>query len=693
MPQLFPNGIQGLSDSKWAGRSGSAYRLVGIDYRTTPGLVTAHQKLTKDSSTTVTELCKVQLAVSDGSTLHFSSESGKIWREVSGTYTLVHTTVPTSGDAGCSGAEEYAGDILWFTEDYVHKIAVAGIGDTWSDVVQQNWGAFKNGIREHPSVQQNLAVFVGDGQDIAEIRTPTIDPDSPLSTSVSFGSSVLAFGVNWLVHSSTPYVFPEYVKADRHSAASTSSLTKSFTVDPGYDRLMVVLVAAWSTTGSFPASVSGVTFDGDALTSRGGGTGAINGSNDYGYSMYTFSSPDVKTGDVVATFDSSVSHGVVHIYQFNKGKQSGDIVSDREAGFIEPASTSLTVTAEDEATYATRMFFAMSQTSTHVHVNTEVLDETNSFGRDSASVHTTGTATLQTSTGFSLVAPEYINSLEPFEIDILVGTKADNGLNKSRVIRWDTISTSYVAEDQIDEDGVNAFIRDDNFVYVQAGSYGRFYFYNGEKLEPYFRLPGDWSPTKKAIVHRNAHAFHLGVPVFGLTNSTGNPALQGVYSFGRYSSDYNPSLSLDYPLSTGDFEGVEIGSILTRGADMWVAWKVGSSFGVDKLDWSNKYNGAYIETTQLTSGESRKNLKTFKEAWVDYASLPANTSLAIAYEKKHEGFTALTVVDNTINNQLTAKENVPEVAALRLKYTLTTNANNAPQLESFGFNAGLRGEK
>ena len=94
MPDIIYNDFRGISDSLWSGIVGSFYKMVGVDIHSNPGSVTVNQKLTKHSSTTITALCRVGLAVSDGSKLWFSYTDGKIWRESSGTYTLVYTTAP-----------------------------------------------------------------------------------------------------------------------------------------------------------------------------------------------------------------------------------------------------------------------------------------------------------------------------------------------------------------------------------------------------------------------------------------------------------------------------------------------------------------------------------------------------------------------------------------------------------------------
>jgi len=98
MTAIFPNGPQGLSDTKWSGVKGSCADIVGIDYRSTPGIFKAHQKLSKDSGVVIDELCKSSIDMPDGTTLWFSSESGKVWKEDNGTYTLEYTVDINAGD-------------------------------------------------------------------------------------------------------------------------------------------------------------------------------------------------------------------------------------------------------------------------------------------------------------------------------------------------------------------------------------------------------------------------------------------------------------------------------------------------------------------------------------------------------------------------------------------------------------------
>lgn len=920
MEPLFPNGIKGLSDSKWSGVLGSAFRLVGIDLHSSPGLIKVHQKLAKNSGATVDELCKHSLAVSDGSTLWFSAESGKVWRESAGVWTLKHTTVPTSGEAKCLGAHEFEHWVYWATESYLHRIHVDDIAGDWADFINENHAAFANGDDGfHPMLEQNLELFIGDKTNISKISPPTTADANPGETlSTTLGSSVKWLSAGFLVNPSGA-AFPTvrasareaYPTADtfsfnslvvggggaggsaytsRHGggggagefkatshtgvaegsyavtigaggvagalsgtsggsssigvlatalggggggrgevagvsgasggggggfnvggsgtagnnggngdpsnngagggggaggagsngsggdggaggAGSSSSisgssvtyaaggngggaggsggnggaggantgnggeggrsggtstggaggsgivvisyptgsmtatggtittsggntihtftssgtfaitratLSKPITVAPGHDKALFVIAAHYNNT-----DVSGVTFDGDAMSLVGSG-GAIVGGTYMRYALYSLADPGAKTGDVVVTWDDPTSDMLFHAFVCDGVDQASPVPSIHSAGITSSAAS---VTVDSTKDYQLRVALVMSAAATHTPDASQaaIQSGSNNFGNDSTSYLGTSTAGTLTETTFNIKAPERITTLFGFDIDALVGTKVE-GRNLARVLRWDTASESWSAEDVVEENGVNAFIRDDNYVYVQTGEFGKLFFYNGEKLEPFTRIPGEWSPSKRAVIHQGAVATHMGVPVFGLSNLAGDPALQGVYSFGSYSKDYPKVLDLSFPVSSGAFDGVSIGAVLAVGADLFAAWKDAGGAGVDKLDYSNKYASAYIETMMLSGPNDRGFLKTALEACAYYASLPASTGITFGYKKKYEaGYAALTPVTDSKLCSVKARASVPEVANLQLRFGFTASGNDAPEIEDFHY--------
>lgn len=458
--------LKGLADSKWSGIKGSVAACVGLDIHSTPGLIQVHQKLTKNSGTTVDAFCKVAVAASNGYSFWFSSTSGKIWARAStGTWTLAYTTVAGAGTHGCLGAEEYNGYIYWATQSRLHRVTIAGADDSWAaGAVSLDWATFEvTNASWHPMVIQDLTLFIGDGNQVALVDE------------------------------------------------------------------------------------NGV-FDGNAL--------------------------DIKT-------------------------------------------------------------------------------------------------------------PNQIKCMKAYGWDLLLGTYISDSI-PGEVVTWDTVSPSWDVADPIAEPGgINAFIQDDNYVYVNAGLAGNIYFFNGEKLEPYKRIPGTYSSTKYGSVHPNSVGCFRGIPIFGFSNGTGNPAPQGVYSLGSYSRDYAKVLDLSWVNSQGLTNSQEIGAVLVLGFNLMVAWKDDTNYGVDAIDYSAKYASAYFETRMLFQ-DKRDMVKTLAEVAAYYNSLPANTGITFSYSVNGAAYVAMTSVTDTDINAVKADLSVSGVGSLQIKVAFTVSTNDAPTMEALG---------
>ena len=460
MALIYAGKFGGLADSKYSGIEGSFYRCVGIDGHSTPGLLQVQQKLTKDSGATVDAFAQVAVAASNGYSFWFSSTTGKIYaRNSSGTWSLAYTTAAGAGTHGCLGAMEYNGFIYWATQSRLHRIAIADADDTWASV-SLDWATFtKTDASWHPMCIQDLTLFIGDGNLVAEV----------------------------------------------------------------------------SSAGVFSANV------------------------------------------------------------------------------------------------------------------------------------------------LDLKVPLRIKTMIEYDIDILIGTYVADTVNRTEIIRWDVVSTTWNTSDSIEEVGINAFIRDDNYVYVNAGLAGNMYFYNGEQLEPFKRVPGTYSSTSYGLVHPNSVANYKGVPVFGFSNGSGNPAPEGVYSFGSYSRDYPKVLDLSWVISQDLTSSIEVGAILVLGFDIMVAWKEGSNFGVDKIG-TTKYASAYIESRILFE-EERGILKALAEVKAMYGSLPASTGVTFSYSINGAAYVAMTDVTDSKLAALKAQLTVPEVGSLQIKIAFDVSSNDAPTIE------------
>ncbi len=285
--------------------------------------------------------------------------------------------------------------------------------------------------------------------------------------------------------------------------------------------------------------------------------------------------------------------------------------------------------------------------------------------------------------------PLRIKSLGKIGTDVLIGTYVADTVTKTELIRWNTYSVSFTTSDPIDEVGINAFLPGDNFVFVQAGLSGNIYVYNGAELELYKKIPGDYSPTKYGSVNPYSVASLGGEILFGFSNGAGNPADQGVYRYARNSRNYPYILDMPYPISErsgSDFllSGVEIGAILVVGFDLYVAWKNNAgagTYGVDKLDYSTKLNGAYFESRVLSI--EREMNQNFSKSIVAYASLPSGCDIDMYLDKNYAGYgSALEKVNDIDRKIVESKDASDTFNTLQFKVKVTTSSNDAPEIES-----------
>lgn len=288
-----------------------------------------------------------------------------------------------------------------------------------------------------------------------------------------------------------------------------------------------------------------------------------------------------------------------------------------------------------------------------------------------------------------LSIPYRVKSLGSIGTDLLVGTWVSDKITKTQIFRWNTWSVSFSTSDPIPEVGINAFIPSDNYVLVQAGLAGNIYSYNGEQLVPYKKFPGEYSPTKYGSVGPSAVANLSGQVLMGFSNGSGNPADCGVYRLANYDNKYPLIMDFPYPISARDVNGdiyttgVEIGAIAVSGFDVYVTWRltVGETItvGVDKLDYSNKMEKAFIETRVMHV--KREEFSTVDSVMWAYQSMPANTAVTLKLSKNYSAYADMTSVVDTDRLSVTSDQG-EEMTVIQAKLTFTVSGNTAPSIES-----------
>lgn len=280
--------------------------------------------------------------------------------------------------------------------------------------------------------------------------------------------------------------------------------------------------------------------------------------------------------------------------------------------------------------------------------------------------------------------PRRISALGKVGTDVLIGTYRGADIVTTEVIRWNTVSVNFAVSDPVDEEGINAFMPGDSIVFVQAGLRGNIYTYNGQALEIFKKIPGEFTSAKYGQVNPGSVANIGGNILFGFSNGSGDPADEGIYRLGRAGRSYPYILDFPYPISQRSgvnfiLTGVTIGAVLVDGHDIYVAWKESTNYGVDKIDASNKLSKGYIETRIMSA--TREPFSIFSKFLVAYESIPASCAIEILYDKNYTGsYTATTEIKDTDRKLVYAEEGV-EANSLQMKLLITANSNDAPTIE------------
>lgn len=276
--------------------------------------------------------------------------------------------------------------------------------------------------------------------------------------------------------------------------------------------------------------------------------------------------------------------------------------------------------------------------------------------------------------------PLRIKSVGQIGTDVLLGTYVADNVTQTEIIRWNGYSVSFTSADPIPEIGINAFLQADNMVLVSAGTAGNIYYYDGQNLELYMKIPGNYSSTATATIHPYAVGNNSGQILFGVSNVLGNPCDQGVYRIARHDRNYEYIMDFPYPISELATSSIEVGAILVSNGLVYCSWKNGSTYGIDELDASTKFNNAYYETRVLML--DRDTNANYLESNIFYSSLPASTGISVYHDVNYAGYgSAETTITDTDRVLVRTVQSGRTFVTLQEKVVFTTNSNNSPQIE------------
>jgi hypothetical protein len=228
-------------------------------------------------------------------------------------------------------------------------------------------------------------------------------------------------------------------------------------------------------------------------------------------------------------------------------------------------------------------------------------------------------------------------------------------------------------------------ISDGNLVVFQAGNDGRIFQYlGGTQKAEIKQIPGSYTTSAIMDILPGAIAFQGNSVLFGISNSTGNPCEQGVYSWGNKNKNYPRVLNLEYVISQDKVASISVGSILPCGTDLFVSWKDGTTYGVDKVDFSNYYATTTYNSVVLGSGTPKLRFNRFT---VDFEPLPASCAITLKYKAdRQSSWTAFGDVQSgafsTAGATTAQFDATIEAGFLELQVILTVSGISTPKIKN-----------
>lgn len=660
----------GIADSRWSGLRNTLFKIVGWDLHSIPGIAKVAQMLVKDSGDTVDEFCKNKVVSTNGNTYWFSSESGKVWQEKAGVWTLVYTIAAEAGESKILGAREYQGRIWIATQNRLHYIeaSLADGAAAWAVNFVADAEDFGVGDLEfHPMKEVNLVLYIGDGNQVAQIDGTTfsasaVDVKTPLRVK-SLGKVLTSLLIGTYIDDNV----------NKTELFRWNTFTHSFDVSNEIDEVGVNAIINTDTFVLVQAGRRGRLYVYDYNTNTLVPYKTIPG--EYSFTREALVHPEAlavldqrmligvsKGNNKVASVEDDFDDQEVNLRIWEDVVQEGEAtITEVEDGQIELA---LPATATDisDAAIQTPAVYNFENTEGYVQVVGVVDDGTNAvqqfaitnkLGTQYRWKLEAGTLKAQYQEGGGAIT-------DVFSVTFVAATHAWWKIREAfGTVYWDS-----------SEDGLS---------WTNRASYERVAtdMNNMAVLLEASCYQNETDPGTAIFDNMGVTGSQLGLP---------NPIDLGVYQVARHSRDYPFITDLPYPISErldGEFvlSNLEIGAIAIKGTAVYVSWKRGSGTGIDKLDYSQKLDGAYIETRVMSV--NRSVFTNFSKALLAYHLMPPDTSIEMEYSRNYESYRSVVVKQDRLRNIYLTEDSL-DATTLQLKITARTSRNDGPQLESAG---------
>ena len=202
---------------------------------------------------------------------------------------------------------------------------------------------------------------------------------------------------------------------------------------------------------------------------------------------------------------------------------------------------------------------------------------------------------------------------------VIIGTDGDNISGGGWFTTWDGLEDTWLTKKPAQGSVVNGMGFLEGGVVAQVGLDGTLKYWNFGNTTPLRRIPGVQTCYPGGVTE------YRTLTHFGMNGGDKN----GVYSVGRTDKNDPIAINLEYVPSHGKLTGTEIGGICGDGADLYVGWKDGTTYGIDITDSANKAKAIY-ESLEMDMGKPQAE-KFVHHIKITSAPLPEDSEIRVKY--------------------------------------------------------------
>lgn len=252
---------------------------------------------------------------------------------------------------------------------------------------------------------------------------------------------------------------------------------------------------------------------------------------------------------------------------------------------------------------------------------------------------------------------------------------------------WDGSAVTFNFFVEVQEGGVAATLNSRNRLLSSFGSSGYFYLNYAPSLLKIDRVP-KIEYGKYVDIFPGAMTNWKGASFIGVGGNTDSTAIeQGVYQYGSIQNEYPETLSFAYPISTGSTTGttVKIGAIEGVGSALYIGWRDGSSYGVDRvIQTADPYASGFYESLIFDDGRTGAQKQAIKIK-ATHKALASGESIQLGYQTDRSGSYTLGTANSTVGSTTTILNVDADDARFyefQMKAILAATGSTSPTLTS-----------